>query len=480
MITFNQTQLTDNKLIWLIIIYFDDVTLKLAYKRSVALSGNLYDADVISMGSLSIGEKSINPRFGGLGNLGTLNFSIARNSSNTNVNNFIQDFYPATAGRYAVARVVKLGVVYEGATNENQITYIDTDYYINSFSNDKNNINFQCYEISDIEAINLPYYKVQNEFNNYISYTTKAKESLTMPLPLCYGDFSTNQALDWHWAQRLIKLAPAVMFDESRLLYSYASHNCETALYIPVIDKNSIIFNRSGGWLVVYPAATPGANPELKSYVALTENKVAEEYISASFYLTSGYVIGSKSGITDISTVNANSDEQYTDYFTLADTNVVSFKIDTPLSGLGLPGASASDIRWTIWGNVPEAGDSVVLEVKVFNENKSGGAGYSTPVNITFTNEGYDYGYYDMGDDITGKDGSQLPWTFEELNTIEIVITNVSSTYGDAKDFTFRALTLTVNNILVKAIKVPGVDEMRKFIKHLVDRGYNYKVKKNA
>lgn len=440
MITFNQTPGFDNELIWVLQIFFDDVTLKLAYKRSITLSSNLYDSDVIARGSLDIGETSINPAMGGMSDISTLDFSFSRKSSNEYVDGFIGDFVPSTGGRYAVNRLVRIGVVWVGATNENQITWINDYYYIQEMKSNKDYISFQCAELSALEKTELPYYTIQNTFNNVMSYSNSCPDNNNVALPILYGKFNTQTFIKY-LPTADINLAPAVLIDRDTLEYVYASHQCEAFTgdgY--VYASRPLVEFREGGWLIVLPAQEGIVKNYIREGITLQSTKTEDETLIGKLYYNRGYIAGKKSDYGVIAPVNTGEGS-----ITIADLETVSVKIDGSLnSTIGLPGLSATDVRI-----LPTFVDNGAADEHIA-VNYYDPATDVTSSPVVTTTQG---SYIDIGSDISGKNPATLPWTFDQLTQIEILITNVTSQLEAApKSVYLESITIEVNNIIVQQV----------------------------
>lgn len=231
MLTLNDTPLYDNQAIFVMKISLDVGTLYLA-SESITLSGRLYDGEVIINGSLNSAsiEKSLDIENGGtFGQIGSFEFAIARYTNNSKTNSFFDEFYPNTTN-YLTSRTVDLGIVWEGATNESEITWLK-QYYIYNVSHQFNQIDIECFEIDELESMELPYYTVQKDFDNSISYFENApEESIGQPLPIVYGVFDEGES-DWisNSPQELATaFLPVVLVDKEKHTYSMSSNKLTT------------------------------------------------------------------------------------------------------------------------------------------------------------------------------------------------------------------------------------------------------------
>ena len=167
--TINMTAENDNDIAWLIKITRGADTWKFATK-DITLSSNLWDGKALAINNnrFSMNEigKRINiPSGGTLGEISTITFSFIRYGANTFINTFFNEFYPATSGLILVAMDVEVGMVWDSSTSEADITWI-YKYNVEEYGYSDTLINLICSEFSDFEYFNLPYYRVQTEFDN--------------------------------------------------------------------------------------------------------------------------------------------------------------------------------------------------------------------------------------------------------------------------------------------------------------------------
>lgn len=193
-ITLNQTAGNDNAVIWIVkitinpstIFYFSDADDK------ITLSGTDFDGKVTFKDSLQYLDQSIDIAYGGtLGSPGNTSIAIARYNAYTGTSDFFNDFYPATSQNYITGRQVEIGICWTGATATSEITWL-YDFYVDSYSYDWNAITLNLYERAILESVECPYFEVQDQYDNGISYFPDVieKDALGQVLPLVYGDYS--------------------------------------------------------------------------------------------------------------------------------------------------------------------------------------------------------------------------------------------------------------------------------------------------
>lgn len=221
MITLNQTALNDNQVIWVIkvtldssYLYFSDTTDK------VTLSGTDFDGKVILKDSLSDITESIDIlNGGGIEQVSSFSFGIARYNNYTGASNFFNDIYPEVIS----GRTVDFGVCWVGAATLGEITWLK-QFYVYRTGYENNVINVDCEEKEELSSINLPYYKIQKDYDNGVSYYWGADKNVYgRIIPLLYGlpcVGGAGSVVD----KRLI---PAIWIHKQYMKYKIASHPCK-------------------------------------------------------------------------------------------------------------------------------------------------------------------------------------------------------------------------------------------------------------
>ena len=221
----------DNEIVWLIRITRDNTTWKFATK-DITLSSNLWDGKALAINNnrYSIGEfgKTINvPYRSMIGDISSISFSFIRYGANTFINDFFNEFFPATSGVVLIATNVEVGIVWDGATSENDITWL-YEYNIDTYQYDDVIINLNCTEGIDYQYSNIPYYKIQKEYDNGVSYFTNApEENYTLSIPIVYGDY-TLTANEGITRNIVSSLAKTLIIDQTTFKAIIASHECSS------------------------------------------------------------------------------------------------------------------------------------------------------------------------------------------------------------------------------------------------------------
>lgn len=321
MITYNMTAGVDNELIWLVRVNLDDVTFRFSdVVGGISLDGNTWDAAVMDWEQWRQTQldKAIDLTGGGsLGSIGNFEFAIQRYNAFSGLSNYFEDVYPATGARYLTSRTIEIGYVWSGATSESDITW-EAKYYIRKFPYTDNKMTLICFEINDLANRDLPYYKVQKDYDNGISYFTNAiKESYDEPIPILYGDFAPTQQgayLQNYWISgEFLYYAPALIVDKAKMQILVASHKCHTVGNIYGGSNDYYLFRyfpNQDTYMRIHPGTagtTSGVNSEAGHSFTMQSSGASKLLGELVLQLIS---LGSESDITEIE--NATDDDNTT------------------------------------------------------------------------------------------------------------------------------------------------------------------------
>lgn len=429
--TLSMAPSNDNEAIWIIKIFDGTNTYRLATK-SITLSSNIYDGDALSRinnpNSLNMfGRKIDLANDGVLGENINLSFSFKNNSSNSLIDDFQNDFYPATSGKIIIMQSVNIGVVWEGATTEAEITWIE-ELGVNSFSNNQDDVFINAMDLSDKGLFPLPYYKIQKDYDNKISYYPNcAEDNIEAPIPIVYGDFTIQNR-----AKRIFNLSPCILVDPSNDKFIIASHEFDTtSLSLVEADEYSLFSYLDG----------------FKTYIRLSRDSgtasVNSVIHSITMQDTNGVVYGDiiipfgACGTTSTEAVANIIDQDDTTYLQFDDGEGAPLKT-IPFDGGGIDlyqfinfnAYCPIEITFRLSSN--DANDRYYLinywNTKVgADPGTAGGNSGSFLLDTGTTVTSYSY---DMKNDNTAKNGG-LPWTLKDLSEIEFTIENVSGTPGE-------------------------------------------------
>jgi len=225
MLSMNDAILNDNQAIFVYQI-IDNLTTYYLADVEITLSGNVYNETVISR-DVDLTEISENINLedgGGIGSLGDFAFGITKNADHTEFEDFIDEWYPQTT-RYLTNREIRVGVLWDGATTEAEITWL-SHYVIEAVEWDDRDIFLQCVEMLGRLDREIPYYSIQTGIDDGISYYPNAKkEAIGKVIPLVYGDFTNPEA---EYVFGLFNPVPAILVDDTTLQFVICSHECKT------------------------------------------------------------------------------------------------------------------------------------------------------------------------------------------------------------------------------------------------------------
>lgn len=229
MLTLNDTPLNDNQARFVVKIESDTPIYLSNYLDGITLSSVLYDGAPLVKNSLQDNGKSIDiSNGGGIGNIQAFQLQIARYQTNTALNDFFNDLFPATGKQYLIARPISIGFCWEGATTAGEITWFFYGY-IDEYSYNADTITLLCLEYAELENIELPPYKLQRENDNGISYFPDAPEdNIGLSLPIIYGDFTLKSG-EGTTKNIISPLCPTLLVDETKIKGIVASHECNTS-----------------------------------------------------------------------------------------------------------------------------------------------------------------------------------------------------------------------------------------------------------
>src|SRR5690606_11726852 len=221
----------DNAIVWLIRLTDKDGNILRAGTQDITLDANDYDGKVMGINQKRFSLNELGKRInivddGTTGEVSTVIFTLARYTSNTFTNDFFNEYYPATSGKTLVGASVELGIVWNTATAESEITWL-YQYNVDDYSFGTSEIQLINSEFSEFEFTPLPYYKIQKETNDGVSYFLQApEENYGLALPIVYGDFSTY--IDDHLLFKPV-LFPLICVDKHSQKFIAATHKLHTS-----------------------------------------------------------------------------------------------------------------------------------------------------------------------------------------------------------------------------------------------------------
>jgi hypothetical protein len=334
-------------------------------------------------------------------------------SNNSNFDSWFNEFFPNNSN-YLINRFIKVGIVWDNATSDSQITWL-SKLQIIDYSYSDARFNLSCDTSNEFTNINIPYYSVQDNYDDGISYIGFASaDEKDLVIPTLYGDWSTTGIGD---NSVIAKLAKCVLFNKALLKYKYAYHECHTD------DVNNRLYKSVSGaksFMIMEADTSVKVNNLTGSSIELNPiTRVYGERILGSISLTN-FISGSESDVIDFTKLN-NYDSS--DYIEIPVGKQASFKVDGNIStsetGMLNPLLNSS-IQFQIYAKV--ALGTGGCDIYYWTDRGSSG---TSSKSLTTTVTGYAFPF---GISTSVKPDSNLPWTLEELCSIELVVDNTGST----------------------------------------------------
>ena len=432
----------DNAIIWVVRIDMDDGTYLYFADSPITLDGIVFSGSIISYGSMTEVGREIDVIGGGsLGAVDHFSFALSRFTSyNNGVNtydDFFNDFYPATSKPLLTSKTIDFGIAWTGATTLNQITWLK-NYYISDYMYDSGNIYLNCIEPDELQGGEIPYYKVQTELDNGISYYALTPDKyLGATIPIVYGDFSS---LDLPY--EIFNLAPTVPVSNGRY-YKICSHICKE------VSSNSYLYEYLSPVETVMQLSTASPiaiNTRAGHAIALvTKNK---NVIGRLYLIPRGYISG---GIGVTNYENA-IDKNGSSYASVPLSNEMKWKVSANLSDseFGLfSGIDVENIMVILWdadgGNVNAQVKYWHLEYGRYHPTliaSQSSSGLGNTINYYFGKGNEDFVSGQAKREDTGH------WTPNELDALEFHIFNLATSVGTMriKHIYFDFLNMTKYN----------------------------------
>lgn len=361
MITVNDTVLDDNQLIFVAKISLTSSYLYLCNRpNGITLSSHDYSGQLVIKDSMTPVVKNTNIIYGGgIGNVASFSVQINNYTGYPTAGINPLKYYPETA-IYLSGREVEVGFVWEGATTEAEITTIFKGF-IEQSPTTPGIMDIVAIEISELELIQLPYYSVQKDFDNGISYFPNApKESIGMTIPILYGDAFNGVSATG--TPDVSPYAPGVLVEQNNYKYIIASHYTDASTaeqYIRDYDISAIIAAYdSGGSSVSLSQRDKGS-----SRFNIFHYGVGDIDGSLNYYPKK---TGTHSEVTDF----IFSTDGLTDY-TLIPSKTISFIADLTSDSIDLGGfSSMTSIMLKVTVSSPTTGQQI--RIRTYDHSTEG------------------------------------------------------------------------------------------------------------
>ena len=441
-LTLNMTAGNDKDIIWFVKI--EDGTNTYYFSTQDITLDSTWDGQVMDIetnhNSLDLIDQTINFEGGGsIGEIGSASFGITRYNANALTDGFFNEFYPATSGKVLTYANVSIGIAWTGATADSDITWF-SNLYIDSYSSSFTKITVRCSEYSVLESVEIPYYEIQTDFDNGMSYFPDApKENFGISIPIIYGDFSIYID-DFELFKPMV--FPTICADRYSLKYICASHKLETE-YLEE-SGSSVLYQYLSGlktYMIMTCANGSATNTNNIAFANCFDTFISGDNIIYGRINIQLSIPGIYNQLTDF--YNGVDDSSTTETEITAEnpgSKSIAVKID---GGADNPGQLSRVVNSIILRvTVADVGVSSFFQMGYFNKEYNSGAG-NLSTGTTYTASVGDYDY-DLSNDFSAREDSDKPWTIDELINYEYILFTV-----DGNSITVSNLYLLIDNIVV-------------------------------
>ena len=435
--TLSMTAQNDNQVNWVFQIELDSTTVRLAI-NDITLT-NHWDGEVLNFIQK---ENSVEDNEliygGGLSILGQTLLEINSITDHSSFNSWFNDFYPNNSV-YLIGRVVRVGVVWDTATTDSQITWLE-EFIITDYSYGGWSTTLVLNSNSEFTNNYLPKFQIQNIYNDGVSYFP-ADNLQGKVLPLLYGDFSKTEGVSSIvWETRL---APTVLTSPRYLEYKIAYHKIHSITSASDCRLYQLLESISDFMLLSsYNPTTTTDGIKVNSW-----SGAYHQLSSLSRTAPDGQILGtlvlkkfSSSGQSTIIDIDELQDNDSGTTLTFAPGDKIGIIFEGSLSTqeIGVLSAVNNNTRLTMLIDTPAGTCNVTM--KYYTED----GGYSTGTTVAFSGA-LTFGVYYFGADFSGTSRTDLPFTIEEINGFEYVIENTG-----ALTLEVRAINLISEHIFAK------------------------------
>ena len=414
-----------------------------------------FDGQVMSFNSLSDVDGYIDAEAsGGIGAITGYNFKLKRYATNTRTSDFFNEFFPAYNGGQIVARKILFGVVWNSGTP----AYTDITWLMRGkviiYEYEPRAIYIMVLQSTEIEPVKeAPYYIIQKDFNNFVSYFTNAPdENYGVTIPIVYGihDVGTSLAAGDAVAG-LVTYSPGIIIDYEKNSILIASHKCESIAAVSTLSAYKFIAGLNS-----YMGLTSGSdatvNNYLNSYYSVTDTN---DDIIGSMIIP----LKAQSSYSGVGSLFNVIDNDTTNYKTLVDATTGGGTTNRLALSVG-GSASTTEVGW-----LSVTDSQVVLTWRIASDDAGNrdytlgvnNLAYGSPPNLdTVTTGTITSGAsptektHSFGASTDMKKDAIIPWTIEEVCDLEYYIINDDTTAGD--DIRVYYVTLKLSNIKVSGI----------------------------
>ncbi len=422
---------------------------------------NTYDGQVLEFNNRlsDIDEFMDVKSSGSIGGVSSYIFTVARHSSNTKFDGFFEEFYPTFNGGILSSRDCEVGIVWNTASTDTEITWLMRGRIVD-YKYKPRKMVITILQSTEIDTRPLPFYSVQKDFDNEISFFTNAPDdSYGIILPLVYGDFTIAlDSLQTVPPGDLRQLTfPLVLVDKYKLQYIAATHKFNTEVlslagrsvnykYLAGINYYSKLGCDNGS----------STNNDIRLIMAHFDTLNNSDNVVTATLLIVPTLPGSNNDISDYDNlVNLIGNDE----LTITSTNEVALTIDGNEAGIGQISRQSGSVQIHVNQTssvTADATDDTVITY--FNsEFNSGVGGYGDETGTAQfgwnTGDGVKEHTQDMSIDFVGRDVSDVAWTWDEIFNLQFIVRSITS-YTNK----YNAIWIEITHIVVtdarKTIKV--------------------------
>ncbi len=389
---------------------------------------------------------------GSIGGVSAYHFTISRYSSNTRFDGFHEEFTPAFDGGNLSSMECQVGLVWNTASTDTEITWLMMGRVIDYQHGTKMTI--ACLQSTEIDSRPLPHYTVQKDFDNEVSYFTNAPDdNYGIILPIVYGDFSlTLEAAAPFPPMGLIHplLYPLVLVDKHKLTYIAATHEFNTAGLEPGGGGSSQVWRYLSGlshYMLLNCANGSQTNNDISFSVSHFDTLDSSDNVILGTIFLIPTLPGSKNDISNYS--NLTNYDSGVDEITITSLDEVALMIDGTEPNIGLLSRAASSITIGVWQSdsvAADASDDTIITYfnSAFNSGV-GGYGDETATAQFGWNTGPTVRHtQDISDEFIGRDINDEAWGWDEIFNLQYVIRSMNG-YTNK----YQMLWITIQNIVV-------------------------------
>jgi len=417
--------------------------------------GNTWDGQVLEFNDRISDVSSFidTDSSGTIGGVASYQFTIARNSANTRFDGYFEEFYPTFLGGTLTAMDCEIGVVWNTATTDTEITWLLRGRIVD-YRCTPRKMTLTVLQSTEIDAREIPYYSVQKDFDNKVSYYTDAPDdNYGVPIPIVYGDFKGSDI-----GERLIgqyRLTPVLMVDRTTSTFIFASHKVFST-FDDVYSYSTV--HKYIDSLKVYEQIktvdaghTTEQNTDIKYSIIMQNTATVQLIGNLTLPLKT---LSLDSGVTSITNILNNDTD---DYVTLA--GGATTKLALTLGGTGSTSevGALSSVGLNLRINFRASSDDAnnrTYTISFTNNTQNPAAAGGTTQHVHTTGASFATQEHLFGADTTGKRDTTLPWTIEEVCGLDYWLRNDDAAAGGSDDIRVSQVYLDIRNIIISGFSI--------------------------